>query len=1642
MHFTRIYSQPGEPYAGLTFSPRDSTITEPNGTVVFASKAIPFPTTWSQHAVDVVAQKYLRKTGVPAVLRTVPEDGVPAWLRRSVPDHDALARLPERERYTGENDARQAFRRLAGCWTYWAWKADYFDSEADALTYYEEMQAMLARQIASPNSPQWFNTGLHWAYGIEGRPQGHWYVDFKTGETKLSENAYEHASPFACYIQSIKDDLVGEGGIFDFYTREARIFKHGGGCISSEALVALAGRGLTKIGDLFAEVSKSRPTQQFDKHSSYIDISDLDIQTVSLNKETGELELDTIDRVWAYSVDQADKFTVTFANGTIATVSAWHPFMVWDGDDIVEKRADHLHPGDAVIGSGRTARNALNRAAVRPKLEYRYQKFRKSIATSVPLTEDLAWLIGYFIGDGSLGEQQVRLTRDYGKRSYAYRRLRLRFHDETEDTLKKAQRILRNVFSANSTIRRDNRSNGRTLNIHHRGACAFFANHVHLPGKKTYDVEVPSFILAADSEIQAAFLAGLIDSDCEAKDGRAVLYTASENLARQVSGLASLLNCGGGVNRKKRGARVVIVRKSASYDMKQSITKYVAHEKRRHEVTRHCARSYHAIPISHVLGMELFPGNALDGTGIDALHVQTDDGPVHVGRLIYEGLLSKEKIEKAIASLPLEGQTTAIRRLSRICDQLTFVKEVVPTTENVPFNDLTVRRNNTYLAGEYGLVVIHNSGSNFSNLRAAGEKLSGGGTSSGLMSWLRVADRAAGAIKSGGTTRRAAKMCVLDLDHPDVEAFISWKGDEEQKVADLIAGAYACERHLNAILRAAHNPSLPENARYDPATNAALREAIQGALGAAIPAGSIRTALDYAKEGYTSLRIETFDADWEGEAYQTVSGQNANNSVRIPNAFFAALDADENWRLTARTTGATMKSVPARELWQRLTESAWRCADPGVQFCDTINEWHTIPQNGPINATNPCAEYCSIDDSACNLASINLAKFSDGYTFDHARFEEVVRYWTFTLEVSILMGQLPSQVLAENTHRIRNLGLGYANLGTLLMRLGIPYDSEEAFGWCGAITHLLGACAYRTSAEMAKEFGPFADFAANRDDMLRVIRNHRTAAYGKDDFIGLSVRPVLHTPTLFTQPIWDRARAAWDDALALGELHGFRNSQTTLIAPTGTIGIQMDCDTTGIEPDFALVKFKKLAGGGYMKIVNESIAPALRRLGYNSEHIAAIERFAKGTLSLEGAPHINRATLRAKGFGETQLNAIEAALPAAFELSFAFNRAVLGEDFCLSTLRCSRDDLEDPRFSILRHLGFSDTQIQEANAVICGRMSLEGAPYLKDEHLPIFDCATPCGRHGTRSIRPLAHVDMMAAAQSALSGSISKTINMPANATIADVARVYRYAHERGVKCISVYRDGCKLSQPLSSTIDLPQSPTGETASRDPLHIAERIVYRYIAKRRKLPARRSGYTQKATVGGHKIYLRTGEYSDGTLGEIFIDMHKEGAAFRSLMNSFAIAISIGLQHGVPLDEFVDAYTFTKFEPNGPVTGHDNIKMATSVVDYIFRELAIAYLGRYELAHVQPEISMDSVQREPEPEYVAEEPANTPLPRRHTHSNGASNGATRMTTSQDDPRSIAVLQGYSGDACSECGQFTMVRSGTCLRCLSCSATSGCS
>jgi ribonucleoside-diphosphate reductase alpha chain len=892
------------------------------------------------------------------------------------------------------------------------------------------------------------------------------------------------------------------------------------------------------------------------------------------------------------------------------------------------------------------------------------------------------------------------------------------------------------------------------------------------------------------------------------------------------------------------------------------------------------------------------------------------------------------------------------------------------------------------------------TGTNFSHLRGEGEKLSGGGVSSGVMSFLKIGDRAAGAIKSGGTTRRAAKMVILDLDHPDIETFIEWKAIEEDKARALIAAGYP--------------------------------------------------------------------ADFNGEAYATVSGQNSNNSVRVPTEFLKAIEEDGDWELTARTDGSVMKTVKARDLWNKVADAAWKCADPGVQYDTTINEWHTSPMGGKIRASNPCSEYLFLDNTACNLASLNLVKFYDDekQEFDVVSYKHALRIWTIVLEISVEMAQFPSKEIAQGSYDYRTLGLGYANLGSLLMRKGIAYDSKLGRAIAGALTAMLTGEAYKASAEMAGIVGTFPKYKENADNMLRVMNNHRKAAYDSNDYEGLSHDLIAIDQDLCPADLLEAAQLSWDEAVELGSKNGYRNAQATVLAPTGTIGLLMDCDTTGVEPDFALMKFKKLAGGGYMKIANQSIGPALNALGYEANQVTEIINYVIGSMSLESSPYVNKKSLMEKGLSEEDIAKIEAALPGAFEIQHAFNVFVLGEQ-TLKRLGIPEEEYTSFDFNLLETLGFSRNEIAQANLDICGTQKIEGAPYLKDEHLDVFDCANKCGKDGERFIHYMGHVRMMAAAQPFISGAISKTVNMPNEATIGDIENCYFEAAKIGVKAIAIYRDGSKASQPLSSSSDDGDSEESDPEVTKILEEEAMLIQGNFAPgtspsrayaginrpRFLLPERRDGWTQEARIAGHKVYLRTGEYPDGTLGEVFIDIAKEGATLKGVLGCFAIAVSKGLQYGVPLEEFVDTFTFQTFEPRGMVEGHENIKMSNSIIDYVFRALGLEYLDRTDIVQVPPK---DKAKTETAPVAKTEtapvaKTETAPVAKTETapvaKTETAPVAKTETAPLEQAENSVATVQEVLGDmmgdapACNECGHIT-IRNGSCYKCLNCGNSLGCS
>ena len=813
------------------------------------------------------------------------------------------------------------------------------------------------------------------------------------------------------------------------------------------------------------------------------------------------------------------------------------------------------------------------------------------------------------------------------------------------------------------------------------------------------------------------------------------------------------------------------------------------------------------------------------------------------------------------------------------------------------------------------------TGTNFSVLRSKDEKLSGGGTSSGLISFLEVLDKGAAATKSGGTTRRAAKMVILNVDHPEILDFIRWKVREEEKAKLLIKSGFA--------------------------------------------------------------------ADFNGEAYRTVSGQNSNNSVRVFDQFMWAVENNNTWETHYRTSSQVAATYKATELMDEICKAAWASADPGLQFHDTINRWHTCSNTAPINASNPCSEYMFLDNSACNLASVNLIKYlnEDG-SFNVEKFRHTCRILFIAQELLVDLSSYPTERIAQNSHDYRPVGLGYANLGTLLMVQGIPYDSAQGRALAAALTAIMTGHAYRVSSEIARVKGAFNGFSLNRESMLQVMQKHRQA---------IEVVDRKSCPDY----LLGAAVEDWDEAIESGKSFGYRNAQATVLAPTGTIGLLMDCDTTGIEPDFALVKWKKLAGGGYFKIINQSIPRALKNLGHSNDEILDIISYVLGHDSLGQAPYINPEALQKLGYTDKQIKEAEADIERTRSLN---------------------DYTKHINPTGLKKKGLTEEQIKQSLIYINGTETIEGAPHLDPAYYPIFDTANKCG-NGRRYIEPMGHVRMMAAVQPFLSGAISKTVNMPKDTSVDDIRRIYMESWKLGLKAIAIYRDGSKGSQPLSSgSLDSDKKEEDLAARTEELikEALKNVVPR--GDKISLPSKRKGFNYAANIGGQKIFFRTGEYENKELGEIFIDMFKAGASYKSLLNCFAVAVSLGLQYGVPLEKFVEKFIYTRFEPSG-FTDHPSVRHATSVLDFIFRVLAIDYLGRSDLAQLPAAAADDT----------AYDVAKDILER-----NEVDKIHTKGQTEVDE-----FFESLDGDAppCDICGHIT-VRNGACYRCQNCGNSMGCS
>ncbi len=1869
----RVFTQKGaDPFAGVKYDLRSSVIKNPDGSTVFEMHDVEVPAQWTQIATDILAQKYFRKAGVPQFDKS----GSP------VLDKDGKQALgPERS-------SRQVVSRLAETWRWWGEKYGYFPSQEDADAFEDELKFMLINQYAAPNSPQWFNTGLFHKYNINGPAQGHYYVSPDTGELEQSTDAYTHPQPHACGRYDTL--LFTEKGIMEL------------GRVVDENLLGIRvfdGENFVRV-QAVKENGVKRVYRAKLSNGNYIDFTDDHLIYAAQTRENG-FEWHELGRILGHKVQQT------------ANVAGLGQGLAENAD------ADSVQL--LKVGGLEIAKSEL---------------------------------AGWIMGDGYFGQ--------YGKTTM------LGVITINDDEFEHVKSLFMKVFGGFTvTAKPEISPSYRIVRRDYKSVNPFVAEYGL--NKNSLTANVPKKVLESAEQVQYAFLRALFQADgcvrIRSENGRnsgdIVLTTISEQLAHQVQNM--LLNNG------------IYSRVSLCNDSRSD-----RHLQYHVEIAYHSERLKFQSLIGFISEEKKERLEELNSTvlGKDKPTISLET----VSHIEYIG-------EETVYDIQTEsGKFSANGIVVHNCFIQSLKDDLV--NEGGIF-DLVTREARLFKYGS-------GTGTNFSTLRGSGEPLSGGGYSSGLMSFLKVLDRAAGAIKSGGTTRRAAKMVILDVDHPDIEQFITWKVIEEQKVAALVAGAKTCNYYLNDIMRLAH-----EGKSTDVRKNKELGRLIRLALRENVSPNYIFRVLQLAEQGEKKIDFRTYDTNYNSEAYLTVSGQNSNNSVRVSNKFIESVINDGYWDLLHRINGKIAKTLKARDLWNKIAMAAWNCADPGVQYDDTINEWNTCPKDGRINATNPCvtgdtlvltknngwqridalvgketeiitnigemstgltsgsfetglkpvymlstksgyelkltadhkvytanrgfapaseltkddyiclpsrpvarideptdrefyqllgiylgdgsgsggviqltmdkaeenvlqtiAGYCStgfkkmtyqnrgtlvaqtsttskinlaarhaverisefvdlsqksheksisgkifslglgeqkyilqglfttdgtvanygeksqyvaldstsvellkgaqiillgfgikskiyrnrragkltsllpdgkggmkeysvkemnslrisrssrvlfegligfmpqshknaqlaelnlgvsayadkpfdavksleylgeekvydltepfthsfiangisvhncseyvfLDDTACNLASINLMHFIDqNNEFKIEDYRHAVRLWTIVLEISVLMAQYPSKEIALRSYYYRTLGLGYANLGTLLMVQGIPYDSDEGRAIAGALTAILCGESYATSAEMAEALGAFPRYTQNKDDMLRVIRNHRRASYNAkpSEYEGLTTKPVGINPGKCPKKLVEASRAAWDRALELGQSAGYRNAQVTVIAPTGTIGLLMDCDTTGIEPDFAIVKFKKLAGGGYFKIVNQSVEKALHKLGYDAGQIDDMIKYVKGHGSLSGCPAINRETLTGRGFTPDKIEAIEKQLPNIFDLSHAFNKYSLGEDFCKSKLGFSDEQLGSPEFDLLKSIGFTKQDIEAANDYVCGTMTIEGAPHLREEHYTIFDCASKCGKKGKRFIHHMGHIKMMAAAQPFISGAISKTINMPIHSTIEDIKDAYLQSWQLMIKANALYRDGSKLSQPLNTISNEDEiawlgDEDGIDETIGPAHVQQKIAMKL--EKRKLPAKRYGFVQEATVGGHKVFIKTGEYPDGTLGEIFIDMYKEGASYRAILNCFAVAVSKALQYGVPLEEFVDSFTFTRFDPSGPVQGHEAIKQATSIIDYIFRSLGYEYLGRTDFVHIKP--------AEEEVPGVQKKILQSATKQEQSPEKQSMQDIDKGSNEQELKIQIARSRGYTGDQCAACSSMKVKRNGSCTVCDDCGATSGCS
>jgi ribonucleoside-diphosphate reductase alpha chain len=1592
MKISRKFTRQGQdPFASVQYERRTSRISNPDGSVVFEMTDAEIPKQWSQLATDIMVSKYFRKAGVPQV----DEAGQPM--------RDGNGNV-----VTGpEKSAKQVIHRLAGCWRYWGEKYGYFDTAEDAQAFYDELAYMMLHQMCAPNSPQWFNTGLNFAYGITGPSQGHLYCDPRTGELLKSKDAYSHPQPHACFIQSVSDDLVNEGGIMDLWVREARLFKYGSGTGSNFSRLRgenerLSGGGKSsglmsflKIGDRAAGAIKSGGTTRRAAKMCCLDLDHPDVEQFINWKVREELKVAAMaEGIKILPIDQQEQAKR------------------------MGLKLDYDFNGEAYYTvSGQNSNNSIRIP----------NKFFKAVE------EDGDWHLTYRTNGKVAKTLKARDLWD--QISFAAWRCAdpgVQYDDTINQwhTCPKSGRI----NASNPCV------TGDTRVLTPGGIWRRIDQMIHLPARLVTNLDAQEIHVT-----EGAFPTGTRDVfELRTAGGYRLTLTGDHKVYTKSRGWVEAKDL-------KPSDEVRLPSKPAA-----------VHEIGEPQDPR----------LFQLLGLFV---SAANGTS-DAVH-----------------------LDKALND-------------SALVD--TFAQYAHDNWGAGLYND------------DYANASMVDGGSGDGAAVAAGDS---SGTLTSTLSNRRLLSRLSAFVRTEpGVARRL--------------------GDEA------FTAGLAAQKHLLRGLFSA-DATVRNNTLELTSTDVGLLEDVQLLLLGFGIKSSIAGAPIATR---TAQLTQTLGGD-SPEARTT--GAAATPSLDGGAVDPAARDADiqrHGLRIDSgslRSFGKHVGLLPGKKLEQLAHAISFAIATPeDAGNYDRVDALTPKGREQVFDLTEPvtssfvangltvhnCSEYMFLDDTACNLASLNVLTFFDAETrrFDVEAYKHGVRVWTVVLEISVLMASFPSEAIARLSYKFRTLGLGYANLGAMLMQAGIPYDSDKGRAICAALTSILTGESYATSAEMAAEHGAFAGYEENREDMLRVIRNHRRAAYDATGNTGayeaLDIRPVGIDASQFsareplaTDHLLHAARECWDRALTLGERHGYRNAQTTVIAPTGTIGLLMDCDTTGVEPDFALVKFKKLAGGGYFKIANQSLRPALVNLGYAPGEINDVMKYVLGTLTFDGTPHVNLDSLKAAGLTRDEVAKIEDSLPAMFELGFAFSPWTLGAA-AMERLGVTEAEWQAPGFNLLRRLGFNKKQIAEASDVICGRGTVEGAPHLRDEHLPVFDCANKCGKTGERFIHVDGHIRMMAAAQPFISGAISKTINLPNEATLDDIKHSYKLSWELGLKANALYRDGSKLSQPLNikSDEDVEKGTDEENAedveaAREEVgrevaevaalasgltaaavsdangagfksdnlspaphhtHVIEKIVERIVERplRRRLPDTRHATTHKFDVAGHEGYITVGLYEDGAPGEVFITMAKEGSTIGGLMDTIATLVSVALQYGVPVESLVRKFEHVRFEPSG-MTRNPEIPIAKSLVDYIFRWLAMEFIPGYRAMNAPKRPEKKPAAAGPAPAAAAPKPAPAPVAgppqdevivRPHAKKEGNGHGpriepdTAHPFAYGDEPRPEKAEGNTGGGgvnlrvqivadplsqqgtemqadapACDVCGSIT-VRSGTCYKCMNCGNSMGCS